>query len=359
MKKCVKCNIIKSKTEFHKHPQTKDGLCNACKECRNAANIEYNRNNKDIRRESYSKYQRSKKGVEQSKKYYQENKSSIKERVKGYHVENKVRIKEKRSETYLKKKYNITKKEYDNILKNQNGLCKICGSVPGKKKLHVDHDHNTGKFRGLLCYQCNVGLGFFQDSVQTLKEAIKYLNLPLDRQAAVAIDLDDVSLNFLHTLVDVHNFMYDANYKVNDIKEWELPKDLEETFKEYESQLYVTLKKKTGVQKKIKEFINKGYKIIFITARPEIFRPETEFSLIKERLPYDELFFNKRKSLKLRRLQEMYDIVAFIDDKADTIRKVKNETNIPNVYLVNMPSNKNEEIPEGVIRIDSIGEVEI
>lgn len=62
-------------------------------------------------------------------------------------------------------------KEY----KRLKGLCKICGSFP-KRKLSLDHDHKTGKIRGLLCNSCNMALGLFKDNTIFLLRASKYLN---------------------------------------------------------------------------------------------------------------------------------------------------------------------------------------
>lgn len=54
--------------------------------------------------------------------------------------------------------------------------CAICGSAPkGKKVLALDHCHDSGELRGLLCFACNVGLGFFRDNIKNLASAIKYL----------------------------------------------------------------------------------------------------------------------------------------------------------------------------------------
>lgn len=64
------------------------------------------------------------------------------------------------------------------MVDNHNGMCDICGStVPGfgRKKLCIDHDHKTGKFRGMLCQKCNLGLGNFNDSPDLLKKATIYL----------------------------------------------------------------------------------------------------------------------------------------------------------------------------------------
>lgn len=81
-----------------------------------------------------------------------------------------------------KKNYGISADEYQFLLKKQQGLCAICGN-PEKKvfngklcNLAVDHNHETGKIRGLLCNACNVGLGSFRDDAETLKNAIDYLN---------------------------------------------------------------------------------------------------------------------------------------------------------------------------------------
>ena len=58
------------------------------------------------------------------------------------------------------------------MLHRQNGVCAVCG-VGGK--LHVDHDHETGLVRGLLCGSCNRALGLLKDNVDSLKMAIDYL----------------------------------------------------------------------------------------------------------------------------------------------------------------------------------------
>jgi hypothetical protein len=57
----------------------------------------------------------------------------------------------------------------------QNGCCVICGDPTPYKKLHADHDHRTGKSRGLLCPRCNLGLGQFRDDPKLLRRAAAYL----------------------------------------------------------------------------------------------------------------------------------------------------------------------------------------
>lgn len=73
------------------------------------------------------------------------------------------------------KSYGVTVEEYNKLVIKQKGLCKICGSFP-KRKLSLDHDHKTGKIRGLLCNSCNMALGLFKDNTIFLLRASKYLN---------------------------------------------------------------------------------------------------------------------------------------------------------------------------------------
>lgn len=75
----------------------------------------------------------------------------------------------------LQKYYGISLTEYDEILTKQNGVCAICNTKPKTKNLAVDHDHTTNRVRGLLCSNCNTGLGLFKDEPNLLKKSIKYL----------------------------------------------------------------------------------------------------------------------------------------------------------------------------------------
>lgn len=79
----------------------------------------------------------------------------------------------------LRRNYGITLEDFDRMATVQDGRCAICGRVPQGKhnqgRLHVDHDHRTGRVRGLLCSHCNRGLGFLGDSPETLCRAAAYL----------------------------------------------------------------------------------------------------------------------------------------------------------------------------------------
>ena len=74
----------------------------------------------------------------------------------------------------LKYRYGITEETYEKMLKDQDHCCAICKEKP-KKHLAVDHCHETGKIRGLLCMNCNKGLGMFKDDENRMNKAIQYL----------------------------------------------------------------------------------------------------------------------------------------------------------------------------------------
>jgi hypothetical protein len=87
--------------------------------------------------------------------------------------------KDRQKKYYLanKKKISIYQKNRrQKLLKKQGNVCAICGKGLEKdKRLAVDHNHKTGKIRGLLCVNCNMMLGMSKDNINTLKSAIKYL----------------------------------------------------------------------------------------------------------------------------------------------------------------------------------------
>ena len=132
LKQCYKCRRQKWNTSFHKDKYSSDGLSSCCKEC----NIEREQKH----RQKYPEQSRNAK---------------------------------------LKKNYNITIQQYEMMLKSQNGVCAICSqseiekdNKKGKiKRLAVDHNHLTGEIRGLLCVNCNRGIGHFQDNSELLRKA--------------------------------------------------------------------------------------------------------------------------------------------------------------------------------------------
>lgn len=75
----------------------------------------------------------------------------------------------------LKRNYGLTLQSYAEMLEQQNGSCVLCHRKPGKRPLHVDHNHLTGKVRGLLCHQCNWYLGIIEADEMILNRITEYL----------------------------------------------------------------------------------------------------------------------------------------------------------------------------------------
>lgn len=84
------------------------------------------------------------------------------------------KMKKRVKEYILKKEYNLTQEQYNMFYIQQKGRCKICNKN-SNKTLNVDHCHISSKVRGLLCWNCNIGLGYFKDSIKNLENAINYL----------------------------------------------------------------------------------------------------------------------------------------------------------------------------------------
>lgn len=129
-KYCTSCKRSKKIEMFGKRSASADGLMIRCKACVSKANAKYKAKNPEAQRTSH-----------------------------------------------LKVKYNLTPEEYQRIDTLQEGNCSICGkhkSVFGMA-LAVDHNHDTGQLRGLLCINCNNGLGKFHDDIILLERAVQYL----------------------------------------------------------------------------------------------------------------------------------------------------------------------------------------
>lgn len=119
------------------------------------------RNNKEEERE----YQRE---------YYDANKERLTDYKRKWRIENFEKFKNQQ----LLWKFGITISEYNDMFSEQEGKCVICGIHQNEltKSLAVDHCHETGNIRGLLCQTCNLMLGYSGDDIEILKKSIKYLN---------------------------------------------------------------------------------------------------------------------------------------------------------------------------------------
>lgn len=106
------------------------------------------------------------------------------ESVRKWHLEHPEESFARYRKALLKYEYGLTQEQYDEMLTRQNGVCAICKQEEtwsyknGKiASLSVDHDHNTGKVRGLLCRDCNQSLGKFKDDHNLLRAAYEYLSI--------------------------------------------------------------------------------------------------------------------------------------------------------------------------------------
>lgn len=128
---CIKCGLKKPIGEFRKDFRIKRGYSRTCKKC-------------------WATYNR----------------------------EHYLRVGKSGSGKYQTFRASITHEEYLDILDAQDGVCAICGKKEistRKGRLCIDHDHQSGKIRGLLCMKCNAGLGMFNDNESLLFDAITYL----------------------------------------------------------------------------------------------------------------------------------------------------------------------------------------
>ena len=150
MKICSKCGSEKQVNEFYARKTASDGFDSWCKECSKA----------------------------RVRKHYHLRSESLKKKHKEYIQANRFKAALSCAATYAKRKKHMpclaTEAEIQSAF---TGLCDICGvpEIECNKKLCMDHNHDTGEFRGWLCSACNKGLGFFTDSEERIIDALHYL----------------------------------------------------------------------------------------------------------------------------------------------------------------------------------------
>ena len=149
MRICTKCGREFPATPefFHRQKDGKHGITSRCKQCTN-------------------RYGR---------KWYQSNKEKVKQSNYKWRAKNLGRS-QAAGRKWKLKRYRISLAEFDTMMKEQNGVCAICNK-PAKvgKSLCVDHDHKTGKIRGLLCQSCNLLIGNAKDDIEVVFKALHYL----------------------------------------------------------------------------------------------------------------------------------------------------------------------------------------
>lgn len=226
---CAQCHILKPISMFSKSSSTRSGHAYSCKECAKVANVVYKQSAQwkkllQERKERHeilvidqrcSRCKITRKAEEFYKSVYTrsglqseckkccrrrgqlpETKKQIRERVQQHRLNNKEKYLQREREyrkrrmatpegrrstrnSRLKSLYGITIEQYDLLLAMQEGVCAICQQPPKDEWLHVDHCHNTGDIRGLLCALCNRILGVWKDSPQIAQRSVLYLQREL------------------------------------------------------------------------------------------------------------------------------------------------------------------------------------
>lgn len=166
---CNKCNLDKNIDCFYKHSSIKGGgLRKVCTECNTKYRLTKRKENPE-------------KDKQNQKVWVSNNRQYVNNNWKNYRLLNK----DKWKSVHLKRNFNMSLTEFQKILTDQNHLCAICKNPESiidkrnnvKRSLSVDHDHNTGKIRGLLCTNCNQGIGKLKDDPNILREAANYIEL--------------------------------------------------------------------------------------------------------------------------------------------------------------------------------------
>ena len=155
MKTCNKCRRTLAKTEFYKDKNCADGRMGYCKYCY---------------KELYAASHRQR-AIDY---YYRNQDESCKKKRERPNKTYKARI------ANAKHSYGLADAELQELLLAQQGCCKICGRDFGSLSVeyHIDHDHDTGAVRGLLCPACNTAVGLIENHRINPKKIAEYLNVP-------------------------------------------------------------------------------------------------------------------------------------------------------------------------------------
>ena len=152
---CCICKNEKKIEEFCKDKHDKSGYTYSCKTCRAKKHKEWSFSNPEKVKALNEKHRQTRRD------YY-----------------NSPKIKEKYNLLRIKRDFGMEAEDYLNLQAKQKGLCAICGepeTCSRQKNLSLDHNHETGKVRELLCNSCNRGLGYFRDKHELLQKATNYL----------------------------------------------------------------------------------------------------------------------------------------------------------------------------------------
>jgi len=168
-KVCGACKKKKFISEFNKHYGRPRSLC---KKCHSKASVEWGQSNKEHR----SAY---------IKEYHSNNWDRVcghkRKYVENLTPEKLAKQKERMSWWHIKRKYGLTREMWDKMFEAQNRVCALCQKRTtgrGNGRLDVDHCHETGRVRGLLCRHCNTALGILGDTPDKMERVMDYLRGP-------------------------------------------------------------------------------------------------------------------------------------------------------------------------------------
>jgi hypothetical protein len=162
-KRCKVCGEVKPLDEFYKATGCVDGRRGDCRSCFQAKAVARAEAKPELRRIAR----------ERTATWIAENDERYRQYKREYGKSDKKKQSDRR--IHLRNNFGLTLEDYDRMLAEQDGGCGICGDPPGKTALHVDHDHETGVVRGLLCFRCNSALGNLRDDPDIITLALVYV----------------------------------------------------------------------------------------------------------------------------------------------------------------------------------------
>lgn len=178
-KQCSNCLETLPTSSFYREKRSTTGLTSRCKPCSRQIVSDWQKDNRERKNARTRIWWLD--TAEQRHAYQREWAANNSEKLAIYKKSWAEANPDKVMNAKLIWNYGITLDEYKELLSSQGGKCAICQSAPLSKNLCVDHNHDTGKVRGLLCDMCNKGLGHFKDNLELLSKAVKYIT-KYDRQ---------------------------------------------------------------------------------------------------------------------------------------------------------------------------------
>jgi hypothetical protein len=175
-KKCPRCGLKKDRLEFGRNKLTGDGLSVYCKSCNREVGAAAYRRKREEAGMTVRERERLPPDVKRCSRCRElrllDDFHRHRTQPGGYSTYCKDCRRVLGADTHIKRNYGLSRIELDALISSQGGLCAICEANPA---VHVDHDHVTGKIRGVLCFTCNVALGQLKDDVRLFRKAIDYL----------------------------------------------------------------------------------------------------------------------------------------------------------------------------------------